>query len=118
LVLVYITKPGQNVSKSVLREFRATTLDQDDVFQPEFYSNVVFYGSKQDDLQIEPNALEELAAWNTKTWTCIEGNPAAKVAPGPYVFARGKTWQPWRIYHDFNATFMCTFKPSSDFSER
>jgi hypothetical protein len=118
LVLVYITKPGQSVSKSVLREFRATTLNQYDVFQPEFYSNVVFYGSKQDDLQIEPNALEELAAWNTKTWACIKGNPATKVAPGPYVFARGKTWQPWRIYHDFNATFMCTFKPSSDFSER
>lgn len=115
---MYLTKPGQNISKSALREFRANILDQDDVFQPEFYCNLVFYGSMKDELQIEPDALEELAAWNTKTWTYVTGNPAAKVAPGPYVSARGKTWQPWRIYRDFNATFMCTFKPSLDNSGR
>jgi hypothetical protein len=114
LVLAYLTKPGQSISKSALRDFRANTLDQDDVFHPKFYCNVVFYGSKEDDLQIEPGALEELAAWNTKTSTFVAGNPAAKVAPGPYVSARGRTWQPWRVYRDFNSTFMRTFKPSPD----
>lgn len=61
LVLVYLTKPGENISKSALRDFRASTLDRDDIFQPAFYRNVVFYGSKKDDLQIEPDAREELA---------------------------------------------------------
>ncbi|PGH19536.1 hypothetical protein AJ80_03871 [Polytolypa hystricis UAMH7299] len=83
LVLVYITIPGQNVSKAGLRQFRTTTLDRDDVFQSEFYTNVVFYGSKEADLQLEKGTLEELAAWNTKEWIFLEGNPAAKVAPGP-----------------------------------
>jgi hypothetical protein len=113
-----VTKPGQKISKSILREFRVTTLDEDDVFRPEFYRNVVFYGSKEEDLHIAPDALEELVAWNTKTWKYVEGSLAVEVPPGPYVFARGKTWQPWRIYHDFNATFMCTFKPAPDFSGR
>jgi hypothetical protein len=88
------------------------------VFHSEFYTNIVFYGSKQEDVQVEPDAVEELAAWNTKTRTFIEGNSSSTVAAGPYVFTKGQTWQPWRIYYDFNATFMCTFKPSSDHSGR
>lgn len=115
---MYVTQPGQKISKSALRDFRANTLDQDDIFQPAFYCNVVFYGSKKEELQIEPDALEELSAWNTKTWKSVTGKPAAKVVPGPYVFARGKTWQPWRIYYDFNTTFMRTFKPLPDSSGR
>ncbi|CAJ2509148.1 Uu.00g141740.m01.CDS01 [Anthostomella pinea] len=118
LLLVYVTEPGQTISKSTLRDFRTTTLDPDDVFQPEFFCNVVFYGSKKDDLHIDPDVLEELAAWNTKTSTYVEGHPAAKVAPGPYIFAKGKTWQPWRVYYDFNAAFMTAFKPSPDSSGR
>lgn len=79
---------------SALHEFRANILDQDDIFQPEFYCNLVFYGSMKDELQMEPDALEELAAWNTKTWIYVTGNPAANVAPGPDVFARGKPGSP------------------------
>ncbi|EEQ86219.2 amidase [Blastomyces dermatitidis ER-3] len=100
LALVYITKPGQTVSGSALRQFRTDTLDRDDVFQPEFFSNVIFYGCKEAEFCLEPDAREELATWNTDTWSCIEGNPTAKAAPGPYVFSRGRTWQPWRIYRD------------------
>lgn len=46
----------------------------------------------------------------------IENASVATVASGPYAPAGGKTWQPWRIYTDSNAAFMCTFKPSEDFS--
>ena len=118
LALVYLTAPGQCISKQGLREFHTKVLDRDDVFQPEFCCNIIFYGSKKDTLQIEPDAIEELAAWHTKTLTFVTGNPAAKVAPGAYVFAKGKTWQPWRIYYDFNATVMTALKPSPDGSGR
>jgi hypothetical protein len=111
LVLVYLTKPGQSISRLALREFRTNSLEKDDIFRPEFYCNIVFYGSKKEDLHIEPGALEELAAWKN-TSTFFTGDPTANIAPGPYVFSKGRTWQPWRIYRDFNGTFMCTFKPS------
>jgi len=111
LVLVYLTEPGQTISRSALHKFRTTLLEKDDIFRHEFYGNVVFYGSGKKDLRVEPEAFEELAAWNTKNHTFITGDAAA-VAPGPYVFSGGRTWQPWRIYPDFNGTFMCTFKPS------
>ena len=114
LALVYLTKPGQVIFRSALHQFRTDTLDKDDVFHPTFLSNFVFYGSKKEALQIKPEAMEELAAWNTKTLTFIEGNPAFTIAPDPYVFAQGRTWQPWKIYDDHNGIFMCTFKPSSD----
>ncbi|KAL8682696.1 MAG: hypothetical protein Q9186_001292 [Xanthomendoza sp. 1 TL-2023] len=112
-LLVYLTAPGEIISKSTLCKFRAD-LDQDDIFQPSFCCNIVFYGSEKDDLQIEPDALEELAAWQTKTETFVTANSAVKVAPGPYVFAKEKTWQPWRIYRDFNAIVMTSLKPLPD----
>jgi hypothetical protein len=112
LVLVCVTKSGQSISRLALREFRTNSLEKDDVFRPEFYCNIVFHGSKKEDLHIEPGALEELAMWKTKTRTFFIGDPTANISPGPYAFSRGRTWQPWRIYHDSNGTFMCTFKPS------
>ncbi|KAM3448323.1 hypothetical protein MY3296_007930 [Beauveria thailandica] len=42
LVLVYTTSPDETISKSALREFQASTLSRDDVFQPDFASNMVF----------------------------------------------------------------------------
>ncbi|KAE8443396.1 hypothetical protein EG329_001876 [Mollisiaceae sp. DMI_Dod_QoI] len=93
LVLVYLTKPGQTISRSALREFCATLLEKDHTFRHEFYYNIVFYGSGKKDLLVEPEAFEELAAWNTKTHTFITGDPAT-VVPGPYVFSGGRTWQP------------------------
>ncbi|KAL8851595.1 MAG: hypothetical protein Q9221_003527 [Calogaya cf. arnoldii] len=116
-LLVYLTAPGETIFKSSLCRFRAD-LDRDDVFQPSFCWNIVYYGSEEDDLQIEPDAFEELAAWQTKTQTFVKGNSAVKVAPGPYIFAKEKTWQPWRIYHDFNAIAMTSLKPSPDGSGR
>lgn len=114
LAVVYLVKPGQAVSAADLRSFRANVLDKDDVLQPEFCRNLVFYGSTAADASLQPGAEEELAAWNTRIWTFLPplGNPRAKVAPGRYVSTGGTTWQPWRIYRDFNAALMCGFKPS------
>ncbi|KAF2811178.1 uncharacterized protein BDZ99DRAFT_519839 [Mytilinidion resinicola] len=114
LVLVYTTAAGQEVTKSALRKFRTDALERDDVSQPSFYRNFVFYGGKKADISLEPNAQDELAVWNVETLTFVASNPAAEVAPEPYVVLRGKTWQPWRIYYDFNACFMTSFKPSPE----
>ncbi len=111
LVLVYVITPGQSVSRTALCDFRKKTLE-DDVFQPEFCHNLVFYGAAETDVRIESDAMDELRTWNTETQTFIIGRPGAKVAPGPYVFVDNKVWQPWRIYYDFNGCFMTSFKPS------
>ena len=64
---MHLTEPDMSVSTSALYGFRANILNQDDVFQPDFYCNVVFYGNQKDNVQIEPGIPEELAAWNTQT---------------------------------------------------
>lgn len=115
---MYLTTPGDIISKSALLDFRSNVLDRDDVFQPEFCSNMVYYGSEKDDLEVKPDALEQLAAWHTKTQTFVTASPGVNVAPGPYVITRGRTWQPWRIYYDINATVMTAFKPAPDGSGR
>ncbi|KAK7702102.1 hypothetical protein SLS64_009963 [Diaporthe eres] len=114
LVLVYPTVPGQAITRSDLRNFQINVLDRDDVFQPEFASNLVFVGAREGELRIEPGALDELANGQVKSQTYVDAGPSLHVAPGPYVFTRGKTWQPWRIYYDFNACFMTSLKPSPD----
>ena len=81
------------------------------MFRPEFLRTVVFYGCTSKDLDLDDDVLEELAAWKTEHWTCVESNTKATVISGPYVAAKGRTWQPWKVYNDYNATFMCTFKP-------
>jgi hypothetical protein len=52
LVLVCVTKSGQSISRLALREFRTNSLEKDDVFRPEFYCNIVFHGSKKEDVHI------------------------------------------------------------------
>ncbi|KAG9251982.1 amidase [Emericellopsis atlantica] len=81
-------------------------LEQDDVFQPAFCSNVVFYGSTADQVQVHSDVIHELKLWNTTRWIFVAGDTSPNVARGPYVFVKSRVWQPWRVYRDFNATFM------------
>ncbi|KAJ6178047.1 amidase [Penicillium mononematosum] len=79
LALVYRSTPGQVISQSSLRNFRTTILDQDDVFQSEFLTNVIFYGSKREDLHIDPSTFQELLDWETEKHIFIENASAATV---------------------------------------
>ena len=92
-MLVYTTVAVQSITKTALRQFRANILDKDDVFRSEFYANLIFYGGKKHEIEIEPEALSELAAWNVKTQSFVASLPAVRIAPGPYVLTGGKTWQ-------------------------
>ncbi|XXG98978.1 hypothetical protein Hte_005311, partial [Hypoxylon texense] len=83
LFLVYPTEPGQTISRDALCDFRTNVLDRDDVFQPAFCIHVVFYGSREQELQITPDANEELEEWNTKKRTFVQRDPSCNVAPGP-----------------------------------
>ncbi|PGH09380.1 hypothetical protein AJ79_05692 [Helicocarpus griseus UAMH5409] len=60
LILVYRTEQGQAVSGSALRHFRTDTLDQDDVFQPEFFSNIVFSGARRTSFSWSPMPVKNL----------------------------------------------------------
>ncbi|KAK4228545.1 amidase [Podospora fimiseda] len=111
-VVVYLIDPNYTVTATDLRDFRANVLEKDDVFQPDFCLNVVFYGPQaRDGFKLPDGAKRELETCNTKSVTMVNEVPSVNVGPGPYVSMGGKPWQPWRIYRDFNATLMCGFKP-------
>ncbi|KAI0166570.1 amidase [Xylariaceae sp. FL1272] len=111
LSFVYPIESRQVITASALQEFRKQVLECDDVFHPRFYTTVVFYGSKKEDVNLEPEAQDVLRSWSTVFWVFIEAGTDPKPPPGPYVSYRGQTWQPWKVYRDFNGAFMCTFKP-------
>ncbi|KAI1130119.1 amidase [Nemania abortiva] len=93
LFIVYPTKPGQTISRDALKIFRQNDLGRDDVFQPAFAAHIVFYGSDEQDVKMSEDANEELRNWGTQ-WSFVQGDPLHPVAPGPYVFAKEKIWQP------------------------
>ncbi|KAF2120079.1 amidase [Lophiotrema nucula] len=113
LTLVYRTTPGVPITKKALSEFRSSRLDRDDVFQPDFYENLVFFGARREDVHIDSAANDMLQSWGVKTQTFVPGSSTVDVPSGPYVYVDEKTWQPWRTYHDFNACFMVAFKPQT-----
>ncbi|KAL8741430.1 MAG: hypothetical protein Q9190_005963 [Brigantiaea leucoxantha] len=104
LLLVYSTFPGQTISRSILRDFRTNTLDRDDVFQSDFCCNVVFHGSKEDALQIEPDALEELETWHTKTKMFVPGNSFTLLTLGR-AGTSGRVVVPSRCYYKPSKSF-------------
>ncbi|KAJ5471030.1 amidase [Penicillium desertorum] len=112
LALVYQIKPGQVISQSSLRNFRTTILDQDDVFQSKFLTNVIFYGSKREDLHLDPSTFQELFDWETEKHIFIENASAATVASGPYVLAIKLDRSEAGIDGRVIVPSRCYFKPS------
>ncbi|KAI1179820.1 amidase [Nemania sp. FL0916] len=104
--LVYPVKPGYVVSRETLRAFRKDVLDRDDVFQPAFAACLVFLGNLRFGIEMSGDAYEELDDWGTKKWIFVHGDPSDPVVPGPFVWAKGMLWQPWKVYYDFNNQFM------------
>ncbi|RHZ68074.1 hypothetical protein CDV55_107783 [Aspergillus turcosus] len=94
LVLVYKTTAEQTITQSALREFRANVLDKDDVIRSEFWANVVFYGAEEKDINIAPEACDELAAWNVQNKLFAAGNPAAEAG------SNGRVIVPSRSYYN------------------
>ncbi|KAK4145056.1 amidase [Dichotomopilus funicola] len=92
----------QAISATDLRDFRTNVLDKDDVFQAEFCRNFVFYAPGDNNSKLQPEAKDELVAWNTKTITFVRGDLSSKVAPGPYAGTNQRVIVPSRCY----------FKPS------
>lgn len=111
MALVYIINPGETITQKALSEFRSGQLERDDVFQSDFYKNLVFFGARKEDGRLDEAANDMLQSWGVKTQTFIPSSSTVKVPSGPYVFTGQMTWQPWRIYYDFNACFMVAFKP-------
>lgn len=91
LKLVFSTLASETITRSALQQFCAKALEQDDITQPAFFLNIAFYGCREKDLCFHPDALEELASWDVKTRTIIEGDLATYLAPGPYVSGKWRT---------------------------
>ncbi|KAJ5715484.1 amidase [Penicillium malachiteum] len=76
------------------------------VTQPGQRSPGLLFEVFKENLTIDPEVYDELNVWKTKIWTFIKGfTTASSMSPGPHIIAKGSTWQPWRVYRDFNATF-------------
>ena len=115
--MVYPLPQRVLIERSELERFRRENLETDDVFQTEYLKNFVLLGDGDGRQRVEDGAKKLLDEW-TKNWLHLSHSPGENIAPGPYVYAEGKTWQPWRIYRDASACFMKTFKPSEDGSGR
>ncbi|CAH0023944.1 unnamed protein product [Clonostachys rhizophaga] len=97
--LLYALYLYQVVTSDSLSDFFLDLLMRDDVYQRKFASRLVL---------LMPGFESGFVTWGVDHHECVPGDQ--KVASGPYVFFQQRVWQPWRVYHDHKATFMCTFK--------
>lgn len=67
LALVYLVESDRVISKSKLVEFRSKVLENDDVFRPEFFINVVLFGADTADVSLGTEARQLLDEW-TGNW--------------------------------------------------
>lgn len=112
LFVVYQAPFLRYITRKDLRRFFTDVLYKDDVYQPAFSIHIVFNGCNSNcDLLMDPDAKKELQILGTENSTPMH---QYDIPPGPYVYWKGQTWQPWRIHYDSNAAFMCSFKPSPD----
>ncbi|MCJ1248407.1 hypothetical protein MMC30_005624 [Trapelia coarctata] len=107
-----IVSTGDRITEDLLKKFRIDRLDKDDIFQPEFLENIIFYGGRGDNIELDSDALNLLRSWKTVNISFVSGNTLSQqVAPGPYIIYNGQLWQPWRIYEDYAETLMLSFRP-------
>ncbi|KAK5657949.1 hypothetical protein OQA88_2501 [Cercophora sp. LCS_1] len=57
---LYSTRSGDKFTKAKLEDFRQTVLEDDLAFQPELLSRLVFYGSNESGVELEPEAANLL----------------------------------------------------------
>ncbi len=111
--VVFPVGDGDKITDSYLKAFRSRHLDADDIFQPIFLKNVIFYVSEETNVSLEPSAVSLLATWNTTKWHSVKSaDEKNEIAPGPYISHQGRIWEPWRIYND-DTLSMVSFKPAS-----
>lgn len=110
---LYSTRHGDKITASHLEDFRGNILEQDPSFQPGFLGHIIFYGSEDSGVELQPSAVSLLNSWNKAKWCFVENRDGCVFAPGPYIAYHGRVWQPWRIYSDGNLTMTMTFKPET-----
>ncbi|KAK4139099.1 uncharacterized protein C8A04DRAFT_33437 [Dichotomopilus funicola] len=55
---LYSIRHGDKITGPKLEDFRRNILEQDPTFQPEFLSHIVFYGSEDFGVELQPTALK------------------------------------------------------------
>ncbi|KAF7887327.1 hypothetical protein EAF00_009621 [Botryotinia globosa] len=82
--VVISVSSGDKITEKYLQHFRSLYLDPDDIFQPVFLSQIVFWGVEEDDVDLQPSALYLLAKWNTKErYFVASRNRKGNIAPDP-----------------------------------
>ncbi|TGO30773.1 hypothetical protein BPAE_0003g00570 [Botrytis paeoniae] len=116
--VVISVRSGNKITEEYLKDFRSLYLDPDDIFQPGFLLQIVFWGAEE-DVDLQPSALSLLAKWNTKERYFVAPRSGKDdIAPGPYVLYRGRICEPWRVYKDDCLSMMISFRPVREYGER
>ena len=111
-IVIIATWRNDRITRTQLQSLLTDIFIPDDIFQPGFLANVIFYGAREDELVLDPEASKLLEEWGTSNIEYIANDAfQVQLAQGPYMIHRGRLWQPWRIYDDHAETLMMSFMP-------
>ncbi|KAH7312544.1 amidase signature domain-containing protein [Stachybotrys elegans] len=100
---------GQTIDVDALRTWRLDHIDQDDVFHPEFLTEVVFSGVESTDVRLTGDARDMLTVWGTRK---VRFGPNLDIDDGSYAVVDGMLYTVWRVYSDSHLAFSQALWPT------
>ena len=94
-----------------MSRWRASLLDPDDVFRPEFLSELILGGGDAGDAVLADDLGPLLERWKVRR---ISYEPSLVVPDGPYYLANDVLHSVWRVYQDHQLAFVQALWPSLD----
>ena len=107
-------KPGLSLSAEWLKSYIQGHLADDDVFQSDFLSGIVFYGATQSQVKVSDNVRSIFpSSWKT-SWFRFRASDQDDplIRQGPYILENKTLRQAWRLYDDAYNIFMVSLRPS------
>ncbi|KAH6974099.1 amidase signature domain-containing protein [Ilyonectria sp. MPI-CAGE-AT-0026] len=110
--ILYNIRDGVAVSEAQLQDFRSGILEPDVSFQANILQLIVFYGTEEAVVYLQPSAIQLLKEVWKAEWEFAKFPNMSNLDSGPYLGYEGHIFQPWRIYHDQNLTMTVTYQPN------
>ena len=106
LVTIFQVNENQTVDADDLRAWRASLLDEDDVFHPAFLQEIIFGGA---EVHLDSDVGGVFKSWETLHVTFA---PHLHIADGPYLLKHNLIFSVWRVYEDCQLAFVQATWPS------
>lgn len=110
LVAIIPKTEHTKIERPWLERYISSCLSDDDVFQVEFLSVLIFSGHQDPGSGLSAEVRSLLESWGTKHYVILAEHE--DLLPGPHLVIGGRLYQVLRLYDDDQAAFLISVRES------